>query len=200
MDDQPVNKGDVARVMGMAETSRTRGRSRCGLFFLVAVLLTTGATALMIREVTQEGREGRQLVADAFALLRTQPILAPPPGATRLLRYEDGPSPMNSGVTVGIVYASPRPAEEVLRWYHDNFRSSYTVSLPPLNPAGEASTVGHSKGNERVLVSVSVGPNVPGSLPGVEEPRAAPPGTKTYIEVQASVVVNFPYLGDILSD
>ncbi len=131
-------------------------------------------------------RDARQRAKGEFALLRQEPILDPPPGATELLRDEVGPHPMTGGTSIEIVYASPQSPEEVLRWYHQNHQARYGLSRPPINPQGEGLTSGISRIDNNVLVSVHFGPDLPDHLVTSKTPEPAPPGTQTYIEVSAT--------------
>ena len=81
----------------------------------LALLLTAG----ICRSAADEAQSREKV-----RILWSEPILAPPPGATELLRSEV-PERGISHARVAVVYASPRPHAEVYDWYLATYQAQY---------------------------------------------------------------------------
>ncbi len=168
----------------MVRASLPRGRLSYGLLLLAVLVAVSSAACdyLLPRGPLDRARERNKQVS---AVLWTEPILEPPPGATVLLRYGHPPSFVNARARVKVIYASAQSMEEVEAWYSDRFGTHYGLTFPPPNGLGAVLTVGQPKGKSGIAVAVSLQAKPPDVSPDVKL-KPAPPGTKTYIEVGAS--------------
>ncbi len=139
---------------------------------------------------------------NSVAELWRQPIVAPPPGATEVLRVEVEPRAARKAMGGGmipyergeilVVYALPDEWRAAEWWYHDNFTEwwhhyNFAERWRPTNPTafffpepmyGEWGPPGEIA---RFRVSVEFSPSVPYFGSGEElTPRPAPPGTNSY--------------------
>ncbi len=104
--------------------------NRWNIAILALLCLAPLLTAGICRSAADEAQSREKV-----RTLWSEPILAPPPGATELLRVEKQWS-LASPRSVTIAYASPHSAKEVRTWYLDRFGDAYRLSDAHLDPDG----------------------------------------------------------------
>ncbi|MDQ3327599.1 MAG: hypothetical protein M3506_03625 [Chloroflexota bacterium] len=127
-----------------------REGKRCNVAILALVCLAPLLTAGICRSAADEARSREQV-----RILWSEPILAPPPGSTQLLRSEV-PQRGISRARVAVVYASPRPLAEAYDWYLATYQAQYR-NLPNGLPERDRATLAGSRvdGFATVMVALS---------------------------------------------